>query len=737
MTRTATAMARARPGMASAPALAWTAALVAELDRRVALQVAQMRGEASDVALKHLVITDAEVDGLLAHRHRPSVCDFAAGSLSARWLADESQASARLRALRQCFALSAFELDALLVCLAPDLDRRFERLFAYLNDDLTRPRASIDTVLRLTAPPHEHVQRQAELAADAALLRYGLLVSDDGGRGLPHGLFRVADGIVRYLLLRSGADARVARVTSDDEVPPLVQRLWRAREEHVAIAALLTDGPSVAPGDERSSSRVINVHGRGGSGRGFVVQQACARARIGCLALDGGKLRRCGGELHATLAAALRDARLGASVLFIHHADRLFEEPGLQAEACAILQVWLREFGGTVLLGSDEPLAFSEWFPAAEVADVAVPAPDITARERAWMEALATLPQWQEDERIVLARSLAAKFRLTQGEIGSAVQHARAALRVTTDSQARARVLHEVVARVATPRLHQLAEAMPVAHRLDDLVLPDDRFELIHDIVRRVRHRRTVFEDWRFDVVSARGRGLVVLFHGASGTGKTMAADAIAHTLHMRLFRIDLAGVVSKYIGETEKNLRAIFDEANRADSVLFFDEADALFGKRSEVKDAHDRYANIEINYLLQRIESFDGIAILATNKRDHIDDAFLRRIHVSIEFPLPQVPERMRLWHRSFPEPAPLADDIDWGFLAQRFALTGGAIRNAALSAAYLAADAGSAIGMREVVNAVRIELVKAGRRMPDSEFGVHAQWLTKPTPSPTTEE
>ena len=155
-----------------------------------------------------------------------------------------------------------------------------------------------------------------------------------------------------------------------------------------------------------------------------------------------------------------------------------------------------------------------------------------------------------------------------------------------------------------------------------------------------------MLEDWGFDAVSARGRGLVALFHGASGTGKTMAADAIASTLRMRLYRIDLAGVVSKYIGETEKNLRAVFDEADRADSVLFFDEADALFGKRSDVKDAHDRYANIEINYLLQRIESFEGIAILATNKRDHIDDAFLRRIHVSIEFPAPQAPERLRLW-------------------------------------------------------------------------------------------
>ena len=177
------------------------------------------------------------------------------------------------------------------------------------------------------------------------------------------------------------------------------------------------------------------------------------------------------------------------------------------------------------------------------------------------------------------------------------------------------------------------------------------------------------------------------MFHGASGTGKTMAAEAIAGALRMQLFGIDLAGVVSKYIGETEKNLRAIFEEADRADAVLFFDEADALFGKRSEVKDAHDRYCNIEINYLLQRIELFTDIAILATNMRTHIDEAFLRRIHITVEFPVPREAARLGLWNRSFPQSAPLADDIDWAFLTQRFELTGGAIRNPALGAAFLA--------------------------------------------------
>jgi SpoVK/Ycf46/Vps4 family AAA+-type ATPase len=294
-------------------------------------------------------------------------------------------------------------------------------------------------------------------------------------------------------------------------------------------------------------------------------------------------------------------------------------------------------------------------------------------------------------------------------------------------------LLHRTTSSVAAPRLQQLAQQLRVAHTLDDLVLPPDRTEALRDVVRRVAHRRTVFEKWRFDEVSSRGRGLIVLFSGASGTGKTMGAEAIADALKMNVYRIDLAGVVSKYIGETEKNLRAIFEEADRADAVLFFDEADALFGRRSEVKDSHDRYANIEINYLLQRIELFEGIAILATNMRGHIDEAFLRRIHITVELPLPGIEERLRLWDRSFPEAAPVTPEVDWNFLAHRFELTGGAIRNVALGAAFLAADSQpGTIGMPEVVNALRAELVKAGRRVADSEFGLYAKHLRVAPPA-----
>ena len=713
----------ARQRVDALPTLGWVDALTAELDRRIEVDVAALRGGGTDPALKNLVITDAEVDSLLGREREQRHAPVRAGSLTALVLSAGGASAAPVLELQRRFALLPFEMDALLACLALDIDRRFERLYAYLNDDLTRPRPSADVLLRLLAPRSQRVALQATLLPGSRLLRYGLLSPEDGSRATPGELFRVADGVARHLLGRGGVDARIARVLHDEDVPPLAPRLWGLGSDHQPFAGLL------AARAEAAGPLIINVCGRSGSGRMHRVASACALARRGCVVLDGRKLKRVAADFDTTLLTALRDATLSGSVLFLHHAEAFCGEPERQADLRAVLQPWLREFGGVLLFGTEQPLPLGNWFPAAEVVDLMLPTPSIAEREAAWAEALAVVSPLPPKARATLSQALAVKFRMTVGEVAVAAQQARAPCHGQTDAAAWSAALHAAAGRVTAPHLHQLAEAMPSSHALSDLVLPADKADVLADMVRRVRHRSQVLETWRFDAVSSRGRGLVALFHGASGTGKTMAVDAIAHALQMQLFRIDLAGVVSKYIGETEKNLRAIFDEADRADAVLFFDEADALFGKRSEVKDAHDRYANIEINYLLQRIELFDGIAILATNKRSHLDEAFLRRIHVTLEFPLPRAPERARLWDRSFPEAAPLAADVDWAFLAERFELAGGAIRNAALGAAYLAAESGGQIGMREIVNALRTELVKVGRRVQDSEFGPFVHLLASP--------
>ena len=267
-------------------------------------------------------------------------------------------------------------------------------------------------------------------------------------------------------------------------------------------------------------------------------------------------------------------------------------------------------------------------------------------------------------------------------------------------------------------RLDDLAQRIEPAAGWDDLVLPAPQIEAVRRIAQHVRHRATVYDAWGFAARSARGLGISALFAGVSGTGKTMAAEVLAAELRLDLYRIDLAGVVSKYIGETEKNLRRVFDAAERSGAILLFDEADALFGKRSEVKDSHDRYANIEVSYLLQRMEAYRGLAILTTNLKNALDPAFLRRLRFVVQFPFPDAAHRAEIWRRIFPASTP-TEGLDAGKLAQ-LNVPGGNIRNIALNAAFLAAEAGEPVRMRHIGEAARIEYAKLERPLTDAEIG-----------------
>jgi len=720
------------PASPAAPS-GWSEGLCSELKARLARLVACMRAPAAvggEIAFKGLVISDVEVDRLLdgAGNAVPAGPQFEIGSLWQRIAAAKPQRAAELQ---QRFQLSLFELECVLACLAPEIDRQFERIYAYLNDDVTQRQPGADLLLRLLAPATLRLQLMDSLTREGRLQRHGILVPVDPPPGVrnAHGgaLLRVADGVVRYLLDQDGAEGLLARAWCPHDEAPLAPLLWARLPEIDELARLVQDHLTAAA----RTPLVIAVRGRAGSGRRFLVQEACRRAGFGCMALDLARLKRAP-EAERTLVAALRDSILQGAPVLLHHLDAWLDDAERTGELRAWLQTLVYEMGWVVFVGSEADAALPAWFRAARVVELELPELTATARAEAWRVLLATQTALTDEENGSLADALAAKFRLSHGEIADTLARATSARNAPGDANAWSEALHLHAGRIAAPRLNQLAQPIPTLHGFRDLVLPQDKLEALRDIVRRVRHRRTVMEDWKFDALSARGRGLVALFFGPSGTGKTMAAEVLAHELGMQLFRIDLAGVVSKYIGETEKNLRAVFEEADRADAVLFFDEADALFGKRSEVKDAHDRYANIEINYLLQRIESFEGMAILATNMRSHLDEAFLRRIQVTVEFTLPRIAERRELWDKSFPAAAPRTAEIDWDFLASRFELSGGAIRNAALGAAFLAAEEQCPIGMGEIVRALRSELVKAGRRVAPGEFGAYAGCAEPPAQS-----
>lgn len=712
------------------PAVFWTQALVAQLGVRLAHCVRSMRAELrSDPLLKGVLITDAEVDALLSDVTAPLAdAAFEPGSLTTHIACAAPETVGPWLALQSRFGLSDVDMDVLAVCLGAHIEPRLARAFAYLNDDVALRAPSVQTILRLIAPGRLDVR--SALARDGRLVRLGLLEAFEHNR-VP--LLTLAEGVARFVLAQEGVDPSLAAVWCDEEAAPLAPQLWQTQTTELETLQALMETQLMA--GEGRAPLMVNVIGRSGSGRRFLVESACKQAGMGCLSLDVRKLRAAA-DPQRVLTAALRDSVLWSAPLLLHHCDEPQPERGRANALAAWLQPLVRALGWCVLMSSEAPLGAAAWFPAARVVELTLAPSAVAQREAAWRRVLAEFVSLAPERADELAAALAAKFRLTLGEIALAAQRVNNLPTLPQTPAQWSAALHDIAGAVAAPKLHELAQCVRAQHALGDLVLPADRLAALDEVVRRTRFRRTVLEDWGFESVSSRGRGLIVLFYGASGTGKSMAAEALAQALQMQLFRIDLAGVVSKYIGETEKNLRAVFEEADRADAVLFFDEADALFGKRSEVKDAHDRYANIEINYLLQRVESFEGIAILATNMRAAIDEAFLRRIHITVEFPLPQLTERLGLWDRAFAPNTPLHDDIDWVFLAQRFELTGGTIRNAALGAAYIAAAGGAAgdapgrIGMAEVVNALRAELIKAGRRVADSDFGPYARLLVKPT-------
>jgi SpoVK/Ycf46/Vps4 family AAA+-type ATPase len=374
----------------------------------------------------------------------------------------------------------------------------------------------------------------------------------------------------------------------------------------------------------------------------------------------------------------------------------------------------VRERAGVTVLAGRRPWAPPDDGPTG-IVDLAFPVPDFQRRRSCWQAHVAVAGVELEDREL---DTLADRFRLDAGQIADAVATAgnralwRAAAQPTVDdllAAARAQSGDELLS---------LARKVPPLHTWDDLVLPPDVASQMRELCWRVTNRQRVLGDWGFERRLALGKGTSALFAGPSGTGKTMAAEAIAGSLGLDLYAIDLSGVVSKYIGETEKNLGRIFRAAETANAILLFDEADALFGKRSEVRDSHDRYANIEISYLLQRIEQYDGVTILTTNLRGNLDEAFVRRLAFIVHFPFPDEAHRRRIWAGVWPPGTPLAADVDLDAMARRFKLSGGDIRNVALAAAFMAAAAGGPVTMPHLLAAARREHQKLGKAAAQGE-------------------
>ena len=585
--------------------------------------------------------------------------------------------------------LKRFERNVLLLCVGMELDTRIARLCARAQDD---PNKSYPTFALAMSLFDEAAWDVVSLERP---LRYWKLidVQPSHGQALTMSPLRADERIVNYLKGLNYLDERLSPLLfpleSQDavEVPASLQCLV---EE--AGARLIQRTDTLAP--------IIQLIGTDGPGKQILACRTAAAFGREVYRLSPDVLRGPLPEIDAIIRLWHRESMLLPLALFID-----VQEQDVPSDSAAQMPLnrFLARADGILFLGT------RDFWPRLGRAShsIEVAKPTTAEQQATWTKVLGS--DCGDSPEL-----LAAQFNLSLSAISGIAEVVQGGAQDQSGLSAR---LWDACRANVRPRLDVLAQRIDAKATWSDIVLPAAETELLRQISAQVSSRAKVYGEWGFGKKMNRGLGISALFAGDSGTGKTMAAEVIANELHLNLYRIDLSAVVSKYIGETEKNLRRLFDAADDGGAILFFDEADALFGKRSEVKDSHDRYANIEVNYLLQRLESYHGLAILATNMKSSLDTAFVRRLRFIVNFNFPGIAERRRIWEGVFPPETPLRA-LDYDRLA-RLNLTGGTIHNAALNAAFLAADLKSKVTMQLVLSAARTEMLKLDRPVNEGDF------------------
>ena len=608
---------------------------------------------------------------------------------------------------------SLFQLDrteelCLLLCLAPEIDSRYAKVFAFLQDDVTRKQPSVELVLKLFCKDTEESLVKRRIFASGASLFSNRLVQfaqpSDKQLPLPQRSLKIDDRIAAFLLQTPQLDeclfnwVELIRPSSEPILAPVPQEI---------ISKTLCLVQNSLSGKDGSVRPLIHLYGKQGSGRRSLATMASRHVGLPLLIADARRIPN--GEMTESdyLWRLCREALLLPSIILVEHFDELLHE-NRHREFATLIET-ARYFAPVTFLSGnrlwkpDHPQHFS--------LSLECPVPDATTRIDFWRAHLKDKCEDFEDTDLV---ELSSKFRFTEGQINQTVKVAQH--RAYWDKQSTLgltpTLINEAARTIATPSLMGLGRKVESEFSWPDIVLPESQLTQLQEIASHAKRSQVIFESWGFGRNFCYGRGIAALFEGQSGTGKTMAAGIIGRALGLDVYQIDLASVVSKYIGETEKNLSRIFAEAQDSNAILFFDEADALFGKRSEVKDAHDRYANIETAYLLQRMEEYSGIVILATNMKQNLDEAFVRRMRFIIHFPFPNDDDRERIWGKVFPQNAPMGEDVNFRWLSRKLKITGGNIKNISLRAAFLALEKNTPIGMDCLIEAARRENEKIGK-------------------------
>ena len=655
----------------------------------------------------------------------------------------------RLHNLSELFFLTPFETDVILIGLAPEFDGRFAKLYAYLQNDLVKIQLSVGILLDLLCVGLEgKLEARKYFSRSVPLLRNRLIsLVGDGTNANPLLLskfVKLDERIAAFLLNSDEIDPKIFRFS-------MLVKPFRSFDDLIVLDdqknCLLE---AVKRRIEEDSRLMFYFYGPSGTGKKLAAEACCRELGVNLLLADAGAFPK-GAESEA-LNLILREALLQKGAVFIENFDALWgrnqqgqdldsglsiSDPGygtygsnlssldhsgsgFYGSGLSSLVRALDSFPGPVFLSAGQL-----WEPGSALRNnifisCAFPLPAFAERKHLWIMCLENFENSVGEADI---EDLAARFKLSGGQIRDVVSTAQgfAASRGRDKVVIATEDLYRACRNRSSLKLNSLARKINPRRKWKDIVLAVTVKEQLEEICAFVRHKETVYSEWGFDKKLSLGKGLNILFAGPSGTGKTLAAEIIAGEVGLDLYKIDISDIVSKYIGETEKNLKKIFGEAETCNAILFFDEADALFGKRSEVNDSHDRYANIEVNYLLQQMEEHEGTIILASNYKKNLDDAFIRRLQFAVEFPIPDETARKEIWIGMFPENSRFGGDVDFIFLS-KFKLTGGNIKNIALLAAVLAADGSGVIGMKEILRALKREFQKMGKICTPADFGAY---------------
>lgn len=609
--------------------------------------------------------------------------------------------------LATTFNLSRFEVDTLLICLAPMLDLRYEKLYGYLQDDVTKKQPTLNLILNLLCDPGiNRMEKLPYFSDQAALFMYHLIEKYPGNNeksASPLAQAMQVDSTILSWLL--------GKYQTPNHLDEHAKISIVEQNEHDILLAnkSLSDLPlDIEP------APVLILYGPDTTSQHATARVIAARTARPLLSINLEALVAQHTSPIQSLRLCLRDSRLINAIPYISGWDATIADgavsPAVLSEIC--------DYPGMIIVGGKQPWQARGIDRQRQLVWLKYEVPDFTQRLALWSHYTGIKPEKEQPLKGIQA--LAGQFALNSGDIRDAVATARdtAAQRAGMMEN---RDLFAAARAHSNPRLATLAHKIVPRYGWDDIILPSDQLAQLREMIATVQARPIVLDTWGVGKKLVASRGVTALFSGPPGTGKTMAAEIISSGLGLDLYKIDLSTVVSKYIGETEKNIERIFIEAEQSNAILFFDEADALFGKRSEVKDSHDRYANIEISYLLQRMEAYDGVTILATNLRANLDEAFTRRLQFAINFPFPESEYRLRIWKTLIPEDVPIDTDINFAYMADRFRFSGGNIRNVIVNATYLAAADGGLVTMGHFLHGTRRELQKMGRLVSDDDLNL----------------